>query len=86
MDKIIQKFGRFILGAVIALLGFLGGSVTDIGQLFQIAVDKDKALAQAAIIINETPKEEIIQAVQEEGVSPAIVEDLKPSELPSEPQ
>lgn len=88
MDKvkqIIGSFGKYILMGIIALLSFGSGSVTDLGQAFQIAFDKDKALAQAAVIINETPKEEIVQAVQNKGESAAIVEDIKPSELPSEP-
>ena len=85
MKDLALRFGRYFLAAVVLLIGFAGGSVTDFGQAFQIMVDKDKALAQAAVIINDTPKEEIVQAVKDEGESPSIVEDIKADELPSEP-
>lgn len=66
MIKIVAQFGKYILMVVIALLSFLGGSVTDVGQAVQIALDKDKALAQAVEIINETPAAEIKKVVEEQ--------------------
>jgi len=80
MSKFLANFGKYILMALIAILSFASGSVTDTGQALQIALDKDKALAQAAVIINETPKQEIVEAVQNEGESQAILDDIKPAE------
>jgi predicted anti-sigma-YlaC factor YlaD len=64
MTNIVGQFGKYILMVIIALLSFFGGSVTDIGQAFQIAINKDKAIAQAVEIINETPPAEIKDAVK----------------------
>jgi len=44
MASFLNTFGKYILMVVIAALSFLSGSVTDIGQAVQIAIDKDKAI------------------------------------------
>lgn len=67
MADFLRTFGKYILMVVIALLSFLSGSVTDIGQAVQIAIDKDKAIVQAAEIINQTPDAQIKAAVEKEG-------------------
>lgn len=78
MASFLQNFGKYILMVIIAVLSFLSGSVTDIGQAVQIAIDKDKAIVQAAEIINQTPDEQIKAAVEKEGkpdiVVPAVEE------------
>lgn len=73
MASFLRTFGKYILMVVIAALSFLSGSVTDIGQTVQIAIDKDKAIAQAVTIINETPAPEIKAAVDAEGKPEAVV-------------
>jgi len=67
MASFLQNFGKYILMVVIALLSFLSGSVTDIGQAVQIAINKDKAITQAVEIINDTPEAQIKAAVIAEG-------------------
>ena len=67
MASFLRTFGKYILMVIIALLSFLSGSVTDIGQAVQIAIDKDKAIVQAATIINQTPEEQLKAAIQKEG-------------------
>lgn len=67
MASFLQNFGKYILMVIIALLSFLSGSVTDIGQAVQIAIDKDKAISQAVEIISETPDQQIKTAVEAEG-------------------
>ena len=67
MTSFLQNFGKYILMVIIAVLSFLSGSVTDIGQAVQIAIDKDKAIVQAATIINQTPEAQLKAAVQNEG-------------------
>lgn len=64
MTSFLKQFGKYILMVVVALLSFLSGSVTDIGNAVQIAIDKDKAIAQAAAIINETPQDELKAAIE----------------------
>jgi len=61
MQTFLKSFGKYILMALVAALSFLSGSVTDIGQATQIALDKDKAIAQAVEIIQETPKAAVIE-------------------------
>lgn len=67
MASFLNTFGKYILMVVIAALSFLSGSVTDIGKAVQIAIDKDKAIAQAVQIINETPDEQIKTAIEKAG-------------------
>ncbi len=62
----IARFAPYFLSVFIAILGFFSGATTDIGESLQIALDKDKALAQAVEILNETPKAEIVEAVKEQ--------------------
>lgn len=50
--------------AIIALISFLSGSVTDPGQAVQILLDKDTAIKQAIEIIQETPAAEIKEAMK----------------------
>lgn len=73
MTAFLQNFGKYILMVVIAVLSFLSGSVTDIGQVVQIAIDKDKAIVQAVEIINDTPEPQIKAAVDSAGKPEVIV-------------
>ncbi len=66
MASFLKTFGKYILMVIIAGLSFLSGSVTDVGQAVQIAIDKDKAVQQAVTIINETPVTQIKSAVGNE--------------------
>lgn len=63
MEKAVQVFGKFILAAVIAALGFFGGT-TDLGQSVQVALNKDKAIAQAVDILNDTTPAERKEAIE----------------------
>lgn len=65
MQKIIVKFAPYIMSLVIAVMSFFTG-MSDVGESVQIALDKDKAIAQAAEIISETPTAEIKKAVEAE--------------------
>lgn len=73
MASFLRTFGKYILMVVIAALSFLSGSVTDIGQAVQIAIDKDKAITQAVEIINETPEHQLKAAVEKEGKPDVVV-------------
>ena len=86
MKNIVKRFGKYALGAFAALLLFLSGAVTDLGQLAALAIDPTKAVTQAVILLDQTPKEVIDQSVKAEGESPTLVVDLKPEDLPKEPQ
>ncbi len=65
MQQIIAKFGPYILSFVIAVISFLGGSVTSIGDAVHIAIDKDSAIEQAAEILADTPPSEVKDALAE---------------------
>ena len=67
MQDIVLKFGKYFLMVVISALSFLGGSTTDSGQAVQIALDKDKAIAQAIEIIQDTPRAEVKKVKDEIG-------------------
>jgi hypothetical protein len=56
----------FLVRIVIALLAFYTGAATDAGDAFGIAVDKQRSIATAVELINETPREEVAEAVEEE--------------------
>lgn len=75
LKSIIGNFKGIIFAVFVALLSFLSGATTDIGQALQIALDPQKALTQAAVLINETPKEEIVEAVKENAEDPEGVLD-----------
>jgi len=62
----VAKFGKYILAVVIAIVGFLSGSITDVGQAVQVALAPDKAIVQATEILNETPASEVQKAVAED--------------------
>lgn len=83
-SQTIKSFGKYILSVVVAILLFLSGAVTDIGQLAQVVIDPSKAIAQAAVLINDTPKTEIVKAVAEEvGTAKEVnetVNNIKPLE------
>lgn len=64
MTSFLNQFGKYILMAIIALISFLSGSVTDPGQAVQILLDKDTAIKQAIEIIQETPAAEIKEAMK----------------------
>lgn len=78
MDKIKEiissAFGKavgttlagFVARVVIALLALYTGSATDVGDAVGQALDKERSIAAAVELINETPKSEIIQAVNEQ--------------------
>ena len=68
----ISKYAPYILSVFIAVLGFLSGATTDIGQSIAIALDKDKAVAQAAQIINATPPAEIKKAIESVETNTAV--------------
>lgn len=85
MKDIVKRFGKYALGAFAATLLFLSGAVTDFGQLAALAIDPTKAVTQAVILLNETPKEVIVEAVKAEGESPAIAAEIKPDEIPKDP-
>lgn len=81
--KSIAKFAPYILSVFIAVLSFISGSTTDIGQSVAIALDKDKAVAQAAQIINATPLAEIKQAIKSTDTSTAVpASDVDASTVP----
>ncbi len=78
MDAIKAILGKFkgpVFAVFVALLSFLSGATTDIGQALQIALDPQKALAQSALLINETPKTDIVEAVKVEVDDPVAVMD-----------
>lgn len=83
MADFLRTFGKYILMVVIALLSFLSGSVTDVGQAVQIAIDKDKAITQAVEIINETPEQKIKAAVEAEG-KPDVLDVSRANETAAE--
>lgn len=85
MENIVKKFGKYALALFACVLLFVSGAVTDFGQLTALALDPTKAVTQAVVLLNETPKEVIVQSVKAEGESPALVVDLKPDEMPKEP-
>lgn len=66
MIQIVQRLAPYILSLVIAILSFVTGAVTDVGQATQIALDKDKALIQATEILNDATPEELKEAITEE--------------------
>jgi len=81
--KSIAKFAPYILSVFIAVLSFISGSTTDIGQSVAIALDKDKAVAQAAQIINATPAADIKKAIENENTTTAVpAPDVDPSTVP----
>lgn len=51
---------------VIALLSLYAGSATDFGDAVGQAIDKERSIAAAAQLINETPAPEIKKALAEE--------------------
>lgn len=51
MNAILQKAIPFIASGVIALGAYLTGAVTDVGQATQVALDKDKAVAQCRELV-----------------------------------
>lgn len=85
MKDLTLKFGKYALGAFAALLLFISGAVTDLGQLAALAIDPTKAVTQAVVLLNETPKEVIVEAVKSEGKPPEIALEIKPDELPKDP-
>jgi hypothetical protein len=56
----------FVVRILIALIALYTGSATDIGDAVGQALDKDRSIAAAVELINETPKAEIVEAVKEE--------------------
>jgi hypothetical protein len=76
MDKLNEfakvYFGRivgttitsFVVRIVIALLALYTGSATDVGDAIGLALDKQRSIATAAQLINETPEAEIVKAIE----------------------
>jgi hypothetical protein len=56
----------FVVRILIALIALYTGSATDIGDAVGQALDKDRSIAAAVELINETPKAEIREAVEHE--------------------
>lgn len=65
--KLVAEYGRYLVMVVIAVVGFLSGSITDVGQAVQVALDKDRAIVQAAEILNETSTAEVNKALAEDA-------------------
>lgn len=55
----------FVARLIIAGLSFASGTVTDAGDALGQALDKDRSIAAAVELINETPKAEIKKAIVE---------------------
>jgi hypothetical protein len=78
MDKIkallSDSFGKligtsitsFVVRILIACIALYTGSATDLGDAVGQALDKDRSIAVAVELINDTPKSEIVEAVKEE--------------------
>lgn len=62
-EVIGKSIGGFALRAVIALIMLLTGASTDIGDAVGIAVNKDRSIAAAVELINDTPRQDIVEAV-----------------------
>jgi hypothetical protein len=58
----------FIARVVIALLMLYTGAATSVGDAVGIAVNKDRSIAAAVVLINETPGQEIDKALVKEEV------------------
>lgn len=56
----------FAVRIVIAAVCLYTGAATDFGDAVGQALDKDRSIAAAVELINETPKDEIIEAVEEQ--------------------
>ena len=56
----------FVVRILIALIALYTGSATDIGDAVGQALDKDRSIAAAVELINETPKAEVAAAVKAE--------------------
>lgn len=98
MDK-IKAFLASILGlkdavsfiARLAILaawfasGLLTGSSTPVGDAVGIVTSKERSLAVAAELVNETPKPEIVDAVRQQTDSPAAVVQTMDNIKPAEP-
>lgn len=67
IQSIVSRAGPYIISFVIALVSFLGGAVTDVGQTVQIAITPEKALVQAAELIKDTPSAEVQEVLKEEA-------------------
>ena len=74
-------FGRTLAGAalriIIAFIVFASGGWSDPGQAISIALDKQKALAQAAVLINESTSKEVIDAVKEKDADANVLQVTK---------
>ena len=69
LNEVIGKgIGGIILRIVIAILLLFTGSSTDVGDAIAVAIDKERAIAAAVELINETPKAEIVEAVKENPI------------------
>jgi len=67
-DIIGKGLGGFILRLVIALIMLATGAATDFGDALGVALNKDRSIAAAVELINDTPTPEIVKAVAEEKV------------------
>lgn len=67
LQKIIgSSIESFAFRIVIGLFSLWVGSATDVGDAVGVALDKDRSIAAAVELINETPPE-VIEAVEAEG-------------------
>lgn len=75
MDKVkewlSELIGTSIAGVILRLvivgLSLWTGSSTNVGDAVGVALDKDRSIAAAVELINETPKAEVREAVEAEG-------------------
>lgn len=92
MDK-IKEFIAKIIGTsitsiitriVIAGLSLYAGSATDFGDAVGQVLDKDRSIAAAVELINETPQPEIVKAVVEEKqeAGETVPTEVQPVPLP----
>lgn len=66
MQNLLKQFGIFILGIVAAALLAVAG-IVDIPAAVKLAFNPELAITQAVELLNDTPKAEIVEAVQEKN-------------------
>lgn len=65
LSTIVSRAAPLLLSAIIAAFAFLTGAITDVGQAVQVAITPERAIQQAADIINQTPPAEVEKALAE---------------------
>ncbi len=64
IQSIVARFGKYLIAVVVAVVLFVSGAVTDAGEAVQLALSPEKAIQQAAELINQTPPAEVEKALQ----------------------